>query len=369
MVGKMIKEVIEVGKGMIRCFMLSAVCIFLVTNLHHGTAGTVMETQKDTFGAGANPTNNPIGGGKGYKGVVTWGDYQVRNLDQLLVALRKAKAGEIIYIDNGAVIDMTGKRAIVIPGGVTLASGRGDSPGALIFTNEDKATPSGEQDPSKIERFYLFEAGGLNVRVTGLRLRGPDPERRGRYAFINSDGIYSVHSGLEVDNCELWAWSHGAVFLKKGKDVYIHHNYIHHCQRSGLGYGVVLDQAEAVIEANIFDWCRHAIAGTGRTNSGYEARYNVVLENANGHSFDMHGGADRKDGTNVAGDWISIHHNTFHARVQPIVIRGRPTDKCEIHHNWFLHSENVNEAVFQFNAKGNIKVFQNQFGKEKTIID
>ena len=51
---------------------------------------------------------------------------------------------------------------------------------------------------------------------------------------------------------------------------------------------------------------------------------NIDGEHANGHSFDMHGGRDRRDGTDVAGDWLAVHHNTFRAaHVHAVVIRGR----------------------------------------------
>jgi pectate lyase len=166
----------------------------------------------------------------------------------------------------------------------------------------------------------------------------------------------------------LWGFSHAAVFLKTGASkAHIHHNYIHHNQRSGLGYGVCLDQADALIEANLFDWCRHHIAGTGRPGTSYEARYNLVLENANSHSFDMHGGADRNDGTDIAGDSILIHHNTFLASSVPaIVLRGRPTKSAEIHHNWFVHST-IQQAVVQTNATGNVNVYENKFGQPNPV--
>lgn len=326
--------------------------------------------QEETFGAEANPTGHPIGGAAGYPNLVERSHYQVKTADELLAALKQAKPGQIVYVDDKAEIDLTGKKSMVIPNRVTLATsrGKGKSEGALLYSNELATSP-------------LLLAGGENVRVTGLRLRGPDQKRRteqmrklhkeGRYYSIpNSDGIVSAHPGLEVDNCELWGWSHAAVFLKRGAlKAHIHHNYIHHNQRSGLGYGVCLDQSDALIEANLFDWCRHHIAGTGRPGTSYEARYNLVLANANGHSFDMHGGADRKDGTDIAGDSIEIHHNTFKATSVPaIVIRGQPRKSAEIHHNWFLHPD-VQRAVRQTNATGNINIRRNQFTPERILKD
>ena len=324
--------------------------------------------EKETFGAEVNPTGNPIGGGKGYQRLIVRCDYVVKTLKELLAALKEANAGQVVYVNDNIEIDMTGKQKIVIPGGVTVASGRGrgGSKGALLYSNELATSP-------------MLSAGGEKVRVTGLRLRGPDPERRteqmrklhreGRYYSIpNSDGIISPHPHLEVDNCELSGWSHAAVFLKRGaSNAHIHHNYMHHNQRSGLGYGVCLDQADALIEANLFDWCRHHIAGTGRPATSYEARYNLVLENANGHSFDMHGGRDRKDGTDIAGDRINIHHNSFRAvSVRAIVIRGRPQKSADIHHNRFLHSD-ARRAVAQTNATGNMNIFRNQFGPDRVL--
>jgi len=290
----------------------------------------------------------------------------------LLDALGKAKQGEVIYIDDSAIIDLTGKKGIIIPAGVTLASGRNgeSSKGALIFSLQVETRP-------------LFVTGGDNVRVTGLRLRGPDLERRTEqlrelwaeggsdayYSIPNSDGLQSIHAKFEVDNCEVWGWSHAGIFLKKNADAHIHHNYIHHNQRSGLGYGVCLDQSNALIEANLFDWCRHHIAGTGRPGTSYEARYNIVFENANGHSFDMHGGRDRSDSTDIAGDTITIHHNLFMAEdVVAFLIRGVPAVKAEIHHNWFMHDDQK-KAVKQSNKTGNMKVYRNQYTRARIIKD
>ncbi len=311
-----------------------------------------------------NPTGDPRGGGTGYSKLVTHYDYYVETYRELVDAISLVSSGEIIYIGDHAKIDLSTSNTIVIPEETVLASGRGTNGalGALIYSENPATNP-------------LFSTGGDGVRITGLRLRGPDPERRTaelsllnkkdryNYTVPFSRGVQSCHSDLEVDNCEIWGWSQAAIYLVPGAaHTYIHHNYIHHNQRYGLGYGVALDQASALIEANIFDWCRHAIAGTGKPGTSYEARYNLVLENANSHSFDMHGGKDRKDGTNIAGDSIRIHHNIFKAIGYPaVVIRGKPRALAEIHNNLFFHTT-LEKAIRQRNGTDNIHIWGNKYG-------
>jgi len=238
---------------------------------------------------------------------------------------------------------------------VTLASCRGlrGAKGGTLFSNDLTTAP-------------LFVTGGDEVRLTGLNLRGPDPERSDQERTKpESSLITTTHYGLEVDNCEVSAWSYAGICPRHGAThVYVHHNFIHHCQRAGLGYGVSLDQADALIEANIFDWCRHHIAATGAPGTSYEARYNIVLTNASSHYFDMHGGRDRGDGTDSAGDWVKVHHNTFQGLDQKaVVIRGTPNQLAHVHHNWFWNRDVTRAAV----STGNMLVERNAFGKEKTI--
>ena len=105
--------------------------------------------------------------------------------------------------------------------------------------------------------------------------------------------VYSSQN-VEIDNNELYGWSNAAVgvedpFNRINPDnynaVWVHDNFIHHNQHRGrLGYGVVVGEtAYALIERNVFDWNRHAIAGNGSDGSGYRAYQNLVLENGGYH--------------------------------------------------------------------------------------
>ncbi len=319
---------------------------------------------------GARPDDGgPLGGGRGYAGIVCKGDFTVRDLDELLDALSRARPGRTVFLPGDVVIDMSPRiyieqAVLEIPAGVTLASDRGrdGSQGALIFSDALK-TPA------------LIRCKGPDVRITGLRLRGPDPRRRiahyerslgpngkGRsyyYRFPVSDGIVSRFPRLRVDNCEISAFSHGGVYLQAGDGHRIDHCHIHHCQFQGLGYGVSLGPASATIEFNRFDVNRHSIAATGAPGSSYRALNNLVGETSLSHLFDMHGGRDRKDGTNIAGTRIEIRNNTFLAPQIPVLIRGVPQEKCDVTRNWFVRHASAADAV---GAEENTYVFDNAFG-------
>lgn len=372
------------SKAMLRCFTVLAISSFVFVSLSMsedesylpqtspGDLGPMWrEIDGVVYGARANDVG-PIGGGKGYTRIVTSGDYSVSSAEELIEALKKAKSGETVFVKGDAEIDLSvyvraEELVLEIPQGVTLASDRGyqDSPGASIYSNEFKTSP-------------LIQVMGNGVRITGLRLRGPDPKLRmdfhrrcfseggpGHelyYKFPTSDGIVTDCDALEVDNCTLYGWSHAAVYLRNGKGHHIHHNHVHHNQRHGLGYGVSHNTAFSLIEYNLFDDNRHSIAGTGRSPSGYEARHNVVLEHANGHLFDMHGGRDRKDGTDIAGTWMKVYNNTFTCeRMQAVLIRGVPVEEATIHHNWFYLPEPGKNVV---GSDGRTRVTDNVYGPE-----
>ena len=339
----------------------------VMTIVVDATEPTFVEIDGRSYGARADEVG-PIGGGKGYTRIVKAGDFVANNLDELLDALGKAGKGQVVFIPGQTEIDCTARvyieqLVLEIPAGVTLAGNRGQdgSPGALIYSDA-LDTPA------------LIRPTGPDVRITGLRIRGPNPkryldhhrrafaEKRGReyyYKFPTSNGIITDHPGLEVDNCDISAFGHAGIYLRDGDRHHIHHCFIHHCQYNGLGYGISHNTASSLIERNTFDFNRHSIAGTGRPGCGYEARHNVELGTSLSHCFDMHGGRDRKDGTDIAGTKILIHHNTFRAPETPVVIRGTPEDKCEVFGNWFPRHGEPRKAV---RASDRTSVRDNAFG-------
>lgn len=305
---------------------------------------------------GAKPNDlGPIGGGEGYTMPILKGDFEATNLDELLDALAQAKSGQVVYIPDETKIDLTtrvyiDKLILEIPAGVTLAGNRGyqGSKGGLLLSNT-------------LNTRVMIRPMGSNVRFSGLRIQGPNPDRHlehhkrsfgpnglGRdyyYKFPVSRGIVTEYSELQVDNCEISAFSGSGIYLKKGSDHHIHHNFIHKCQYNGLGYGVSHGAASSITEYNLFNENRHSIAGTGISGCGYIARHNVEMGISLSHCFDMHGGRDRKDGTDIAGTTIEIYNNTFNAPQTPVVIRGIPEDKCDIYQNWFAQHKEKKQAV------------------------
>jgi hypothetical protein len=309
----------------------------------------------------------PIGGGAGYGDLVTPTGDVVATVDDLLESLAQAKAGDTVYIAGDAEIDLTTRvfieeLVLEVAEGVTLASDRGQngSPGALI-----------ESDAQETRQF--IRCLGPGVRVTGLRIKGPNPKRhiyhhnrsfkegRGHeyyYKFPVSNGIQTEYDRLTVDNCELAGWGGSAIGLRNGADHHVHHCFIHHNQYNGLGYGVSHSTSFSLIECNRFNWNRHSIAGSGASGSGYEARNNVEIGDSLSHCFDMHGGRDRKDGTEIAGTWMKVHHNTFRASQRAVVIRGVPEERADVRNNWF-HQSPDEEAV---RTDGRTDVQDNAYG-------
>ncbi len=289
--------------------------------------------------------------------VIRWRENESK-LDRLFItadsglvpdaAIKEHAEGDRIWLEAESGVTSSPMRKISDPtasGGMcisVLESSRMDetpiSPGGRIFLMR----ANNSRYPTALI------AGGENIRITGIRLEGPDITTES----VNPPalGIYASYR-MEVDNCEIWGWSGAGIGVYRtggGSDMksggYFHHNNIHHCQMNGLGYGIIVANGSvSLIEANYFDYCRHAIAGDGHVENGYEVRYNVFgynfPESNNAHRIDMHGVSTASG--NVAGDRLIIHHNTFEAISTTdycIAIRGIPRTGAYIDHNWIKYT-------------------------------
>lgn len=284
----------------------------------------------------------------------------VRTKAELLEALGSAGAGDTVFVDGSVSIDLTGHKRVLIPAGVTLASNRGQNgaAGAMLYNTE--------LDLGERQTWAQFAVRGAGVRVTGLRLRGPDREiRDNAYEYDNSRGIEALGaSDLLVDNNELYGWSHAAVYVGDTIEARVRDNYIHHNRRTGLGYGVVLyNDASAVIEDNTFVQNRHAIAGSGIRTQRYEARFNLVVDNALSHGFDMHGENEALgNGAPYAGDVMHVKYNSFRSSAQAAyAVRGRPATGAWVSGNCFAHSGS-SSAIRQLHFSGNLFIGGNTYG-------
>jgi hypothetical protein len=324
-------------------------------------------SEPETYGAAANPTGSPVGGGEGYQQIVTAGDVSVSNREDLLPALKAAEAGEVVYVAPQARIDLSGLAAIPVPAGVTLAGNRGydGAEGPLLFTNRIP------KERSQI----LFSLAGEGSRVTGLRIRGPDPEYAEQRARPALHRGVSVGPGGEVDNCEISHFYREGVGVR-GPNVHIHHNFIHDVG----AYPVVVGVPDALIEANVIQWGWHAIAGSGRIPSNYEARYNIFKPHKIAvadlsHCLDMHparAGLYASPVKYIAGDYVTYHHNTLMlGTATGVRVRGTSRRLSRVYRNWFL-TEDVAQALGPHARGGetpaaNFWAYDNAYGSEKRL--
>lgn len=322
------------------------------------------ELQKALYGTqGGAPTGDKTGGREGYRRLVATPGTTVSTATALVSALASATSGSVVYIADSANIDISGQTLpITVPGGVTLASGRGKiingaiSNGGRIYGNV----------PGK----KIFLVNGDNVRFTGFRLDGLD------YAVGTDPYVPAVTTAIttlawsttEVDNMEIKGFSYAGVEMNDG---IVRHNSILKNRRTGLGYGIVQNTGAAsgpgiMIEGNVFDDNRHHIASTGRATNRYTAQYNYSINSIVGHAFDMHGHSS----CTCAGDWMKIHHNTFadsSGSVPAIVIREVPISGAYIDNNWFYKSScgasiQQKDTIAPGGDYGNMFVGANKYG-------
>ncbi|MBI5382096.1 MAG: hypothetical protein HZA31_09375 [Opitutae bacterium] len=333
----------------------------LLDNVNISAEGAL---QNASYGAqGGAPTGDRTGGGEGYRRLVSTPATTVATAAALVEAVSKAPSGTVVYIADNADIDITSQTLpIVVPAGVTIASGRGK----II----DGAVAKGGRVYGNVPGAKIFLVGGNQTRFTGFRLDGLD------YAVGTEPYVPAVTTGIstlayattEVDNMEIKGFTYAGVEMNDG---FVHHNAISFCRRTGLGYGIVQNTgavggAGIVIEGNLFNDNRHHIASAGHATNRYEARYNYSFNYIVGHAFDMHGHTS----CTCAGDWVRIHHNTFadtSGSVLAILIREVPVTGAFIDNNWFYNtscsaSVRQSDTIAPAGDYGNMYVGTNKYG-------
>jgi hypothetical protein len=278
-------------------------------------------------------------------------------------------AGTTVYVNNNVEMDLTHSTNITIAQGVRLFGFRTPRvAGARLFTTS-RPSP-------------LFAVAGDGVRISGLRIVGPQSTIAEDDSSLARGIVIDNAIDFEISNCEISAWPSSGIYVSDSSarispttnpdTIRIRGNFIHHNQFTGRqGYGVVMGQgAYARIEENVFDYNRHAIASTGKGETGYTAAHNLVLENGGfhrsvlgatfyTHQFDMHGAdscgigswvSDTLYNCGQAGHSLRVEGNSFlYTRDAAFKLRGTPTagpGAALVTNNVFAHSS-LDSAVQQ----------------------
>jgi hypothetical protein len=292
----------------------------------------------------------------------------VASLPQLYDALERAQSGETILLDSNASFDFTHQPTLVIDKTITIKS---------VATNpfKRKAYFFSKGKPAPLMRITA-----ANVVISGLKIEGYEKDTKkveieklnaqgikGVYQFPITRGIEIKNHGVKIENCEIFGFSHAAIALENSKNVIIEHNHIHHNQRLGLGYGVVLSgQSQANIVHNIFDYNRHSVAGTGHSGQSYSANHNNFGPNHTHSTLDMHGGADRKDGTQIAGKRVEIRDNIVESKDVPVFVhRGVAEEGVYIYRNTIYRKKKKSIGYYNVTEKDvpkhKFKFYDNNF--------
>ena len=184
-----------------------------------------------------------------------------------LEAVRNGHPGTVIELNANVALNLTDLGWLEIPAGVTILSDRRGTrlgPGIHTLRTSD----------------FMFNIAGSEVRLTGLRLRGPSRSTD----WTRFDRAILSHSQYPtvMDHNELSDWPVAAIEVTgdgirdhrepRPENVRIARNFIHHNRKAGLGCGVVTGASGcASIEGNTFLENRHAITGDGTDTSGYRA--------------------------------------------------------------------------------------------------
>lgn len=292
-------------------------------------------------------------------------------------------AVQVIRLCN-VQLDLTGYKDIPLRENRSLVAAPGCERGPRSFGPRIFVT---DKRPGGVSLFMIRHD---NVKVAGFRLEGPTMGQGSgdgnselgiriwpmesatpitRIQISNMDISHWAGAGIDVGDQPSSAAPRGRLVRETVGAVSITGNFIHHNRNEQEGYGVhVGGGAYALIERNVFDENRHAIAGGSRSGddfSGYTVNENLVLGGGGvacswgvcwqTHQIDMHG-----DKTDLGYDWccgnagetLLITRNTvLYTAGLAIKVRGNPVDKAVVDDNVFAHGSR-SEAIGQNGSGG-----------------
>lgn len=187
----------------------------------------------------------------------------------------------------------------------------------------------------------LFNAKGDNVKLSGIKGIGPNPEiLDGDYTYGQSGFIKVSGANFQIDNCVLDGWDTWGVWLFSAHMAIVRNNTIRNTRRKGYGYslwqGGSGDQKIAVFENNIVMNSRHCVAASGHTNH-LMVRYNYFGGTTSAHNIDRH----NLNIPEFGGGEYNIHHNIFDTYSRHFGVQY-PNDNniLFIGNNWFTQPLN-----------------------------
>lgn len=287
--------------------------------------------------------------------------------------------GAVIEIDDQQALELKGPFPKHIHSGVTLRGYRKYTyQGPEIHTC---ITPA-DQSP-------LFSLVEDNVRVTGMRLRGPRNDSRCPSSTLvetQAVRIDGAPQSVLIDHLDIGYFNGSAVDARgpapeiqecqtpplpypRDATVRVIGNLIHH----NYGFGSVTGTGTFVLtRGNVFyDQQAQSIAADAFWG-GFNAYDNLVLSvdrlpNKNPtDDIDMHGSLNGNATTNswqggISGDYFDVGWNTFlHVGHENILQRGTPCRFTAIHDNVFLQSQGASIATMTTNPSTQV-VYANTF--------
>ncbi|UWE08373.1 FG-GAP repeat domain-containing protein [Actinacidiphila bryophytorum] len=274
-----------------------------------------------------------------------------------------------IRVADGVNLDVSGLVNLPVAENVQILGGAASRPNAgRLFTRTFPST-------------LLFVNNGSatsHERISGLRIDGLAPANAtDNLGDDDANAIVTVKPNVEVDHNEIYSWRgagvevsdpRGLIDRNNASSVWIHDNYIHDDQHPtgdlvggghGEGYGVeTANGATALIERNVFDGNRHAVAGDGRPGTGYFFDRNLILPRGgvntsldHTHIIDMHGrddcGVFGSFNCGAAGEFMDVQYNTVeYTGEYDVKLRGTPSVSMDIGNNVFSRGSQSDAIAF-----------------------